>query len=302
MLAFIHIHKTGGTTLQWILRSSLGTRYCEVAPLTIGLAYRQTPWLAPASAADLHYIKQLYPQLEGIGGHHVQPHMDLHDLYPDIQYFTFMRDPLKMRASMYQHGVEALGEENCVLAEWLQEEQSQNRQTKMIAGTADVDKAIKIINDRQIFIGLTDRFNESLLLLKAMAANKLDITYKRMNVSSGDTIAKRALETPQTREMLRSGNEADLELYNYVQQEIYPRYVKEYGTSLSQDLANFEAKLQGFNSRTVSLSFMNKPRLYRLLLLLDLAPYNGRNVTLALMKKYLLYRSKLHLNRRGLKI
>jgi hypothetical protein len=123
-----------------------------------------------------------------------------------------------------------------------------------------------------------------------------------MNVSSGDTIAKRALETPQTRAMLRSGNEADLELYNYVQQEIYPRYVKEYGLSLSQDLANFEAKLQGFHSRTVSLSFMNKPRLYRLLLLLDLAPYNGRNVTLALMKKYLLYRSKLHLNRRGLKI
>jgi hypothetical protein len=65
-------------------------------------------------------------QMEGIGGHHIQPHMPLHEAYLGLKYFTFMRDPLKMRASMYQHGINTLGEANCILEEWRQEEQSQN--------------------------------------------------------------------------------------------------------------------------------------------------------------------------------
>lgn len=297
MLAFIHIHKTGGTTLQWILRSTLGPRYCEVKPLTIPPTFAQTPWLAPATVTDLDYTRALYPQLEGIGGHHIQPHMPLHETYPGLKYFTFMRDPVKMRASMYQHGVNTLGEANCILEEWRQEEQSQNRQTKMIAGTADVNKAIDIIQQQEIFVGLTERFNESLLLLKAIVENNLNIAYKRMNVAEGDTAAKRLLASEQGRAMLREGNEADHALFEFVQQEWYPRYQQAYGRTLAEDVARYQEKLSQFGHRQVSLAFMSKPRLFKLLLLLDMEPYNGRNVTLALLKKYLLYRSKIQLDR-----
>ena len=82
MIAFIHIHKTGGTTLQWILRSTLGASYCEVEPLTIERDFQQIPWMAPARIADLEYMESMYPQLGGIGGHHIQPHMQLHEKYP----------------------------------------------------------------------------------------------------------------------------------------------------------------------------------------------------------------------------
>ncbi len=297
MLAFIHIHKTGGTTLQWILRSTLGPHYCEVTPLAIDPAFQQTPWLAPAKIADLEYTHALYPQLEGIGGHHIQPHMPLHVKYPGLTYFTFMRDPVKMRASMYQHGVNTLGEANCVFEEWRQEEQSQNRQTKMIAGTADVNKAIQIIQQQEIFVGLTERFNESLLLLKVIVANNLNIAYKRMNVAEGDTAAKRLLASEQGRAMLREGNEADHALYEFVQQEWYPRYQQAYGRTLAEDVARYQETLSQFSHRPVSLAFMSKPRLFKLLLLLDMEPYNGRNVTLSLLKKYLLYRSKMQLDR-----
>jgi len=300
MFAFIHIHKTGGTTVQWILRSSFGTRYCEVEPLVIEPPYRQIPWMAPVSAADLEYLAPLYTRLAGIGGHHVQPHMDIHKKYPGIQYFTFMRDPVKMRASMYQHGVNTLGEENCVFEEWLQEEQSRNRQTKMIAGVPDVNKAIEIIEKRQIFVGLTGRFNESLLLLKSLVLRPLNISYKRMNVASGKTVAKRLLASEHYRAMFREGNEADLALYQYVKEEWYPKYQREYGPSLADDLARYQKELARYRHRQVSLSLMSKPRPFKLLLLLDMAPYNGRNVTLSLLKKYLLYRLKMRLNRKGI--
>lgn len=297
MLAFVHIHKTGGTTLQWIMRSSFGPRYCEVEPLKIAAPYVQTPWMAPATAADLAYLEQLYPNLESIGGHHVQPHTDLHGRYPNMRYFTFMRDPYKMRASMYQHGVEALGEANCVFEEWLEEEQSRNRQTKMIAGTADVNKAIAIIQQKGIFVGLTDRFNESLLLLKSLFANNLNIAYRRMNVATGETAAKRVLSSPETRAMLAKGNEADLELYNYVQRKLYADWQREYGHGLADALAQFEATLDHQPQPKTTLSFMSKPRLFKLWLLWNAEPFNGRNVTLALAKKYLFYRPKLQLNR-----
>ncbi len=299
MIAFIHIHKTGGTTLQWILRSSLGPHYCEVEPLTIEQPFRQIPWMAPATVADLDYIETLYPRLAGIGGHHIQPHMQLHKKYPGIQYFTFMRDPIKMRASMYQHGVNTLGEEKCIFEEWLQEEQSRNRQTKMIAGTPDVNKAIEIIQQQQIFVGLTDRFNESLLLLKSVV-NHLNISYKRMNVASGETAAKRLLASEDARTMLQEGNEADIALYEFVQQEWYPHFQREYGSRLAEDLDRYQEGLKQYGHRQVSLSFMSKPRLFKLLLLLDMEPYNGRNVTLSLLKKYLLYRSRVKLDRKSL--
>lgn len=255
--------------------------------------------MAPATVADLDYMESFYPRLAGIGGHHIQPHMRLHEKYPGIQYFTFMRDPIKMRASMYQHGVNTLGEENCVFEEWLQEEQSRNRQTKMIAGTPDANKAIAIIQQQQIFVGLTDRFNESLLLLKSVV-NHLDITYKRMNVAAGETAAKRLLASEQGRTMLQEGNEADMALYSYVQQEWYPRFQREYGPKLAEDLAQYQERLRQYNQRQVSLSFMSQPRLFKLLLLLDMEPYNGRNVTLSLLKKYLFYRAKVKFDRKRL--
>jgi hypothetical protein len=301
LLAFIHIHKTGGTTLQWILRSSLGASYCEIEPLRIGDAYRDAPWMAPASADDLAYITKLYPRLQGIGGHHVQPHTDLHIRFPHLRYFTFMRDPVKMRASMYQHGVETLGEENCRFDDWRREAQSQNRQTKMLAGTADVDKAIKIIHKHNIFVGLTDVFSESLLMLRAHVAPELNIFYRRMNVASGDTAAKRLLASPTGPARLREGNEADIALYRYVKEELLPQYREEYGReALDADKVRYEAELAQYQQRKVSLSFMSRPRLLRLLLLLKPEPFQRRNVAAAMFKKHLLYRPKMRLHRRRL--
>ena len=63
MLVFIHINKTAGRTVRYILRSSYGLRHCEVEPW-------HASWTDPPfSTHDLQRLRRFYPNLESIGGH-----------------------------------------------------------------------------------------------------------------------------------------------------------------------------------------------------------------------------------------
>jgi hypothetical protein len=76
--------------------------------------------------------------------------------------------------------------------------------------------------------------------------------------------------------LLIEAQQADLELYNYVREEIYPSFQREYGSSLDEDVASYQ-----------------KNRINN---------YNNRNLTLSRLKHFILYKPLLHLNRWGLKI
>ena len=146
----------------------------------------------------------------------------------------------------------------------------------MIAGVADVNKAIQIIKDKNIFVGLTERFDESMVLLKALIANNLNISYKRVNVARKNTLAEGLLSTESTRQMLIEANQADLELYKFVKEEIYPTFQREYGPNLERDVADYQ---------------QNREK-----------NFNTRNLTLSRMKQYLVYKPLLYLHRKGVAV
>ena len=227
MLAFVHIHKTGGSTINWILRSFFGPSYCEIEPIDFDPSHRR-PWQMPISIVDLQWVNKIYPNLKSIGGHCVQPHTDIDKTFTNLKYFTIIRNPLSARASMYAHGVYAFGENNCKFDKWLQQDQSQNRPTKMIAGSANADEAIRLIKAKNIFVGLTERFDESMLLIKKFVANRLNIFYRRMNVTTNKSIAQKLLASIGTRKMLIKDNQEDIKLYEFVQHELYPDYQRKY--------------------------------------------------------------------------
>src|SRR3990170_5553097 len=165
MLVFIHINKTAGSTVRYILRSSFGIHHCEVEPW-------HAQWTgSPFSTQDLQRLRKLYPRLESIGGHRVTGYVDLQENGTEFKYFTFMRDPLKTCASRFQYNVQYRGKKDLVFEEWIQRDWPRNHQTKMIAGVADVDEAIRIIQAKNIFVGLTEHFDESTVLLKALLAH-----------------------------------------------------------------------------------------------------------------------------------
>lgn len=271
MLVFIHISKTAGTTVSYILRSSFGLRHCQVEP------WQAKSGGPPFSAYDLQRLRRLYPNLKSIAGHRVRGYVDLGENGTDFKYFTFMRHPLKRHASYFQFKVEEKGLKDLVFEDWVVErEWPRNRQTKAIAGVADVDEAIRILKNKNIFVGLAECFDESMVLLKTLMANDLDISYRRVNVAHSKTLAKSLLSTESTRQMLIEANQADLELYNFVRHELYPTYQREYGPSLEADVARYR--------QTQSNNF------------------NYLNLTLSRLKQYILYKPLLYLYRRQVKV
>jgi hypothetical protein len=269
MLAFIHISKTGGNTVSRILRSNYGVDHCQVEPW-------HARWKGPPfSAEDLQRVRRIYPNLKSIAGHRVFGYVDLPENGAELRYFTLMRDPLKRCASRYQFDVQTRRHRmDIAFEEWIQRDWPRNVATKMIAGEVDVDKAIRIIKDKDIFVGFTERFDESMMLLKRLMANDLDISYKRVNTARDNTIKDRLLSTESTRQMLIDAQKADLELYDYVERELYPTYQRKYGPSLEKDVAEFQ--------QTQSKD------------------YNNMKLTSFRMKQVMLYKPLLYLNRKGI--
>jgi hypothetical protein len=272
MLVFVHMHKTGGTTVSHILRSSFGLRHCQVEPW-------HARWSGPPfSAEDLQRLRRFYPNLKSIAGHRIFAYPELQDSScgTGLKYFTLMRDPLKLCASRFQYKVNVSQKENLDFEEWIQRDWPRNHQTKWIAGVEDVAEAIRIIQAKNIFVGLTERFDESMVLLKALMANDLNISYKRVNVARDKSLAESLLSNESTRQMLIEAQQADLELFDYVRQELYPTYQREYGPSLEADVACYR-QTQANN-------------------------FNYRNLTLCRLKHYLLYQPLLHLYRKRVRV
>ena len=220
--------------MSHILRSSYGLRHCQVEPW-------HARWTGPPfSAHDLQRLRKFYPNLKSIAGHRLTGYVDLHENGTKFKYFTFIRDPLKSCTSRFQYKVQVSGKKNLVFEEWIQQGWTRNHQTKWIAGVDDVGEAIRIIQEKKIFVGLAEHFDESIILLKALMAKDLNISYKRVNVAPKNAIKERLLSDKSTRELLIEAQKVDLELYEFVKKELYPTYQKEYGPSLHPDVARYQ--------------------------------------------------------------
>lgn len=216
MLAFIHIPKCAGQTVHSILRSTYGVRHCDVEPVT-GCSPD-----AIIDLADLRFVRMFYPRLGSIAGHHIRPYGDLDAGAFGVQYFTMLRSPLVRTASHFQYRYGKLGKRDLGFSGWIELEWSRNCQTKMIAGVADAEKAMAIIEDKGIAVGLTEQFEESMLVFSDVLATDLNIAIPPRNRSTCNVLAEGLLACPETRGRLMEANQEDLRLYAYVRDQLFP--------------------------------------------------------------------------------
>jgi hypothetical protein len=257
MLASVHLHKTAGKTINWILRRSFGLRHCDVLP-----------WDKRASvftADDYRRVSRLYPKIESISSHFLRAYSDLDQICPTIQYFTFLREPLIRSASHYQFTVEHR-KKKISFDEWISHEHNRNYQTRVIAGGWDLERAVQILEDKFMFVGLVERFDESLVMLKGRYSSKsLNIFYRSKHVAKQNELKNELLANPATRKRLEENNELDTLLYRHVVEKLYPKYRAEYGKALESDVGAFKkmnASATDINTALL-LQFLKRRLVYR---------------------------------------
>lgn len=217
MLAFTHIPKTAGTTLNYILQKNFGYRLNSVI-LRKGPNYNY---------ADLKKDNFIYGNAICIAGHGVKPFINYKEYNDRLKWFTFLRDPIKRYVSQYIHQQTGeLKQYHLPIEKWGEKYARSNWQVKWIAGEEDLEAAMQIIDEKFIFIGLTEKFDESLLMMKNIFNLNIDILYdKPKMVVRNNDLKDEFLKTRYT-ELLpfyREQNELDLKLYDYVMDKVYPK-------------------------------------------------------------------------------
>lgn len=257
LYGYSHISKTGGTTLLTILRSSFGAAHCDIEP-----------WLSKHHSftfdhQDLAKLYRIYPALKSVNGHHFHPYHSYEDITP-VRYYTYIREPLSRCLSEYQYQTSQRGK-NWSLDDYINGSGS-NAQCRFLSGAEDSDAAIGIVKQKNIVCGLTERFDESLLLLnKLVFSGTLNCNYQRQKSAPNQSIRNAISNDEEAIHRIKEHNSEDYKLYHFVKDSLYPQQQTQYGDSLPTDLANFRASLtqQDFNHLNIMTNRVYRNLIYK---------------------------------------
>lgn len=232
------MEKAGGTTLHHIFRNN-DLAYINLAPRG-KWKHQHAGILTPAEAAGM--LRAL-PFTKGVGGHSLVPYADYESAGIQFDFVTFLREPLSRCLSQYRYQCEVLGMPYDADS-YLADEKNHNLMTKRIAGSEDLGRALDILNNRFVFVGVVERFDESLLVMRQlMGRPDLIINYEAKNVAK-----ERKRKEPLDLESgeVRKINSLDIELYKYVKTVLFPSFANQYQGDLQSDLQTFRKANQNF--------------------------------------------------------
>ena len=255
LLLFVHIPKTAGTTLRTVLSmNEPGARSRAVGNVFKGgggISRTVVPRLRQGNLPDLTRIRL-------IRGH---VPLGVRDLYAphlaegrEMRCFTFLREPadrtlshfFAIRAEGRAYGLPPLGP-NATLDEALERGYvHDNLQTRMLSGLTEpfdevdddmLERAKHNLSEELAFFGLTERFDESLVLAKQRLGLRT-ILYRSSRVNTG---RPRGNDIPaDLREAAERCNRYDMELYAFAQ-ELFEKIPERGKLGFEIDLAALHA-------------------------------------------------------------
>jgi hypothetical protein len=252
ILAFTHIPKCAGTTMVYLLRRNFGWRHMDAIA---GDTPRRPPVYTPR---DLRRDLRIYPLLRSVAGHYVQPFVDMEEFDDRLAWYTILRDPVRRFLSHYRDNVRRGWAKD--MGEWLAKTESYlpNSQVLWLAGVPDLEAAKQVLTGKFRGVGLTERFDESLLILRQrLGLTGFGIWYGQPKNVAGP--ARPHDDAPERieefREEILRRNELDQKLYEFVQEEVWPRQVAEYGgaSRLQEDLVREMARRPSAGDRARGL-------------------------------------------------
>lgn len=226
ILVFTHIPKTGGQTIVHLLRRHFG-----LGELSVRARGRPDFYRPQDLRADLRMMP-VSPRC--LHSHSIRPCVDFQEFEHRLVWFTMLRDPIQRYISQYLYNYEVMGERFDVLHFIRHRPDKPNRQVGLLAGTDDL-KAAKGHLRRMAWVGLMERFDESLVLMRErLGLEGMDLRYGQPR-NVGDR-RRRTLDRQEVRatfdrhrDEVIAHNKLDLELYEFARNEIWPQQIAEYG-------------------------------------------------------------------------
>jgi Sulfotransferase family len=205
----MHIPKTAGSTLNTLFQKQYKSE-----ELLIHLPEQKL----------IEKLQTNHEGVKGIGGHY---NFGLHEyIKTPAVYFSMVRHPVDRIISLY-HFLST--SPDYILYDQLKEtsfeqfidenQQVDNHQTYFFSGGKknDLDVAIKNIEKYFPVVGVTNRFNESIYLMKKEFGWK-DLSYYKVNVTKKRPALKEIPE--ELIQKIKEKNEFDMKLYEYVNKRL----------------------------------------------------------------------------------
>lgn len=157
-----------------------------------------------------------------------------------ICYFTLMRDPIE-RYMSHLNWQKFVMRKNWTPESFFSDPSAYNYQALRIAGTRDIDKAKKIMKEKFTLIGMIEKYDEAMVLLKGVIGDSsLDFRYEKANIKSYVEKAYRFDQlSPNLQEKAIANNKIDIELYRFLQEELYPIYLNRFQGNLDTEVNKF---------------------------------------------------------------
>lgn len=182
-------------------------------------------------------------------------------------YVTMLRNPID-RVVSYYHFVsklathpdyELIKAQNISIEDYCQmgRENMNNGQTRFLSGTKQseactpqkLEQAKKNLREYFSVVGIQEKFDESLLLLKNQLTWKKTPFYYQRNTNRSNSYNKHEISS-STRSAIAKYNELDLELYEYANQ-IFQQQLEQQTDKLKRNLQLFKLKNQTYGKYSV---------------------------------------------------
>jgi hypothetical protein len=258
MIVFLHIHipKNGGSTFNSILARNFGREHLSL--------YHEKPGYFFSNSEIEQHLSH-YGRFQSIASHNIRwPFLRYQGV--SYHYVTFLRHPVDRALSLYFYERrQTKGTSHCSqlsFEEYLdlrvQEDKAlSNYQTYHICGGCDLEEAKDILRQFTL-VGITDQYDESLVLLKKKieVCAAFSICYTKRNVSTeryrgGYQITEDSLPSGVYQRIVAL-NSLDLELYDWARQSLSSQ-IQEYGDSFAADLQRFRELNQAFQRQEMAL-------------------------------------------------
>lgn len=247
-VAFTHVYKTAGTTFLDLLRRHYG----------IGHVDRFRVRNRALTPRELGKILLVNPALQSIGGHPVRPTKKVCEMFPNLRFYIFFRDPVARTVSHYcwflswkAHVGIQYGDLETVFRKWCASPLNQNRHCHHLSTSVTSDESLETLSKRNMLVLRADLFFESLLLFRNWAGEpgmNLDFTpkntktlaQKRIEHEAPEYIEKINLFSQQLKagrfhDLIVESNREDLKIYQHVVEKLWPAQSIKYPGSLRED-------------------------------------------------------------------